>query len=231
MNEQPTNATIQQVVEILRREQTTKQPVTNFSPLLIESGKIIFRNIARTICPDFVIDDNNRDTVTKVFRYAMRIPTEGIDLNRGLWLEGNVGTGKTVLLKTYREFVNRTYYRPIGALNADKFRFNIFPCMSICFDFSSNGYDVLKSHAGRPAAYDDLGTEPATANYFGTPVNVFEYLLQIRYDRPDIRTHITTNLTPDDVAKRYGDRISDRCVEMFNRIELNGFSRRKSAKL
>lgn len=216
---------IADAVAALRANQNQTPPV--YTSQQIEENKRLFMMIAKEICPKFKVDNDNRDAVSKVFNYAMRIPTEGIDLNRGLWLHGDIGTGKTTLLKIYREFVELTYPRNNSSRVADKYRFRIHPCMSICLKFASEGYDVLNHHIDRTAAYDELGSEPRVTNYYGTPVNVFEYLLQIRYGRGDLRTHVTTNLSMKQVAERYGDRIEDRCMEMFNRIEMNGDTRRR----
>lgn len=218
------NQAIHEVLAVIRENQTAQE--VNYTNQQIAESKKLFFNVARSICPSFVIDNVNRDAVDKVFRYAMRIPVEGIDLNRGLWLHGDIGTGKTTLLKIYQKFIDITYPRTLSSRISDRARFRIYPCMSVCLDFASQGYDVLKSHIDKTAAYDELGSEPRVTNYYGTPVNVFEYLLQIRYGRGDLKTHVTTNLTMEQIAERYGDRIEDRCMEMFNRIEMNGDSRR-----
>ncbi len=44
-----------------------------------------------------------------------------------------------------------------------------------------------------------------------------QYILQRRYDlRFGDFTHITSNLSPDQIADVYGEHIYDRCMEMFN---------------
>ena len=74
---------------------------------------------------------------------------------------------------------------------------------------------------------DELGREPRPAKYFGTELNVIQFVLQLRYDhRRDSVTHITTNLKPEDIAQYYGEYIADRCREMFNFIEFKGASLR-----
>lgn len=74
---------------------------------------------------------------------------------------------------------------------------------------------------------DELGREPRPAKYFGTELNVIQFVLQLRYDhRRDSVTHITTNLKPEDIAQYYGAYIADRCWEMFNFIEFQGASLR-----
>ncbi|MBQ4008769.1 MAG: hypothetical protein II603_09545 [Muribaculaceae bacterium] len=75
---------------------------------------------------------------------------------------------------------------------------------------------------------DELGREPMPANNFGTKMNVMQHIIQMRYDnRRSCVTHVTTNMAPTDVAKYYGSYVADRCVEMFNFINLNGTSLRQ----
>ena len=55
-----------------------------------------------------------------------------------------------------------------------------------------------------------------------------QHIIQMRYDnRRSCVTHVTTNMAPTDVAKYYGSYVADRCVEMFNFINLNGTSLRQ----
>ena len=75
---------------------------------------------------------------------------------------------------------------------------------------------------------DELGREPIPASNYGTRMNVMQFVLQMRYDiRSYSMTHVTTNLSLEDVAKVYGVYIADRCIEMFNFIEFRGESLRR----
>lgn len=198
----------------------------NWSATQIERYKQVYMDCARKICPDFAVTQANSDAIIKTFNYAMRIPTSGIDLNKGIWLYGDIGTGKSTLMSVLREFTFKVGVKDQrGACAA---AFGVFPCMEVCMQFSKEGYDILDKHSKVTRAYDELGAEPKVTNYYGTPVNVFEYLLQIRYARrAEYVTHITTNMSLPQVAERYGFRIEDRCVEMFNFIEMSGMSLRK----
>jgi hypothetical protein len=69
--------------------------------------------------------------------------------------------------------------------------------------------------------FDDLGAESMGNNY-----GKREFMIDIlegRYDNPQCRggakTHIITNLTLDQIAKRYGPRVLDRLRQLFNLIE------------
>ena len=62
-------------------------------------------------------------------------------------------------------------------------------------------------------AIDDVGIEPLEVMEYGNVANPIVELLTKRYDE-QLFTILTTNLTPDGIRKRYGDRIADRLNEM-----------------
>lgn len=73
---------------------------------------------------------------------------------------------------------------------------------------------------------DDVGTEPASLKVWGNEVSPLVDLLYHRYDR-QLFTIITSNLEGDeDIAKRYGVRVADRFVEMFDLIGFDNSSYR-----
>jgi DNA replication protein DnaC len=70
---------------------------------------------------------------------------------------------------------------------------------------------------------DDLGTE-STTDYCREQV---ETLIDARYRQRDVlRTYITTNLTLQDLVKRYSDRTVSRLAEMCYLHEFTGADRR-----
>ena len=73
---------------------------------------------------------------------------------------------------------------------------------------------------------DDVGTEPASLKVWGNEVSPLVDLLYHRYDR-QLFTIITSNLEGDeDIAKRYGVRVADRFIEMFDLIGFDNSSYR-----
>ena len=75
--------------------------------------------------------------------------------------------------------------------------------------------------------FDELGRETIPAKYFGTELNVMQYIFQCRYElRHEAITHVTPNLTIKEIQRIYGAYIADRINEMFNVLDLNGASRR-----
>lgn len=72
-------------------------------------------------------------------------------------------------------------------------------------------------------AIDDLGREPNIVKVFGTEKLPLVGLLAARYDSR-LPTIITTNLGPEGIAERYGERIADRLREIADAIGFEGDS-------
>ncbi len=150
----------------------------------------------------------------------------GIEVNpeRGLWLMGNMGTGKSTLMRAVMNFC---------AIYADPRSPNLPRVMTwrhakdIASGYEEHGARYLTDLCNvETLIIDDLGTEsPATMRY-GNAINVVEDVLSRRYDRRKM-TMVTTNLKMDQVKKIYRDRIFDRVRETFNVLEFLGTSHRK----
>jgi hypothetical protein len=180
------------------------------------------------------IDLENEEVVWLLCLYFSgdeRFNLEGFNLEKGICLFGGVGVGKTTLIEKF--FQNQRQ------------SFIIKMCRAIEDEFSQNGDVVLKEYGiyrqasvnGDPYGhqvlgycFDDLGTEPPS-KYYGKNVDVMAEVLLNRYDNklPFNQTHITTNLSTDEIINRYGSRVADRMQQMFNMIvfPLDAKSRRK----
>ena len=73
---------------------------------------------------------------------------------------------------------------------------------------------------------DDVGTEPPVSQEFGNKIAPFAYLISERYPNR-LPTIITSNISLDDMGKRYGERIQDRITEMCEIIVLESKSYRR----
>lgn len=196
---------------------------------------------SKMISSGFNLDASNRNYVNALTFYFNRdnrfedieLNNLGLkmDLNKGLFLFGTVGVGKTKIMELFYKN-KRTCYKMIS-------------CRKVVSEYIKHGHDVIEpmSHSMVPMVknidnffqdregicFDDLGTESETANNFGNKRNVFEQILLDRYDNglPFHETHITSNLSPEMIKERYGERVVSRMREMFNIIELKGNDRRK----
>lgn len=77
---------------------------------------------------------------------------------------------------------------------------------------------------------DDIGTEDCPIMKYGTATNLIADVLDRRYymgfQRHNVRTIVTCNLSDAELKERYGLRIDDRMNEMFTFATVNGKSLR-----
>lgn len=179
-----------------------------------------------TVHPDFKIQEEEKPLVKKLLCYFLKdkdtAPFLGINLNKGILLNGPIGCGKTSLMKLMR------FYEPTNN------RFILKSCRDISFEFIHRGYEVISKYSNRsfnnfePITYcfDDLGAE-RNIKYFGNECNVLAEVMLSRYDlftSRNLITHITTNLAPSELESFYGNRLRSRLREQFNLIAFNGKS-------
>lgn len=160
------------------------------------------------------------------------------DPDKGLWLWGDIGTGKSTMLEIIRRYCNRVRplrrYREYESMTVARglcseawpYGFRITNASYVAGLFARDGYPGIEPYIlNCRQAFDEVGREAIPTGYFGNMENVFQYIFQRRYDlRYADFTHVTSNLRPEQIADVYGDHIYDRCLEMFNFVEMSGES-------
>ena len=183
------------------------------------SSRIPARYLGKTFA-DYQVDGSNRTAV----EYAKN----ALKLNYGAYFYGECGTGKTFLASLIaQDFLQdgkTVLFAKVPSLLDD-----------IRATFNGNGkeLDLLDElRAANLVVLDDFGMEKPTQWAGSTLCKV----LDMRYDNPTGKTIITSNLAPDELAKRLnsasdgqnlnGSRIADRCREICEPILLKGTTRR-----
>lgn len=180
-------------------------------------------------CPSFSVSDMNRNLINEIFLYANG-RSQVFDSVKGLWLYGPVGTGKSTIIQILRTYDFLSKLDDIGWKSSGGF--GIVSASMVSNQFARKGLDGIDKYAynnGKPDtwAFDEVGREPRPTKYFGTEMNVMQFVFQTRYEfRRKCLTHVTTNMPPEDITSKYGDYIADRVNEMFNVVEIKGESRR-----
>ncbi len=191
------------------------------------------------VCPGFQITDQNKKelhalalyfTGSKNFEKLKHL--DAPSLSKGILLRGQVGTGKTLAMRLFNDF--------LGQWNVQGFR--ILACRHAVRDYRQEGDKALerygrKSYSSDPdqrrplvICFDDLGVEDTKAKSWGNESSVMGDILMDRYEcflRDGMITHATTNLTNSQLKETYGLRLYDRMKEMFNVIKMEGASFRK----
>lgn len=133
-----------------------------------------------------------------------------------VFLWGNVGTGKTTILRAVRLILERR----------NKVM-HIFHAVTMCDLAATNIQEFVKEQTTYFLGIDDLGEEPEKIMNFGTPIYPIRSLLERRYSLC-LPTFISANISPEHVRERYGERVADRMGQIAFSLSFPGESLRTS---
>lgn len=134
----------------------------------------------------------------------------GYSFKKGLLLRGISGLGKTHLVRCLEQ----------NELNPIK----VVSMVEISEDVKSDGEYNLAMNNCKILYLDDVGTEEATINHFGTKINWFKNFIEMYYLRNKIfnKLIISTNNNFSEIEEKYGFRVRSRIKDMFNIIDVSG---------
>lgn len=192
--------------------------------------------IGEFLAPGFQIDEHNRFAYENAVRWCINDPAmkcnafEGpvipADAQKGLYIFGNVGTGKSLLLDVCRLLCK--IYR-IGVKSGDEptpLAWTTGRADDICDQIAADG--DLKIWKDYPVlCIQDLGNEPPEVLYMGNRRRVMRSVLEARGDMYDRLTLISSNIRPEKLGEFYGARVASRIKQMCNAILMGGPDRRK----
>jgi hypothetical protein len=215
--------------------ETQAEPIS--SPKISEqdSEKIIkvISEEGKKIIPGFEITENQKSYYLNLGLYFKNSEECVWDCKKGLYIAGDIGTGKTLSLTIMRGLFKN---------------FGIISCRHLVREYLSSEkpasvldkYGVkslIENQAGtigkeKPLDwfFDDLGLEVGSAKNYGNQINVMEEILMDRAEMfisHGMKTYITTNLDTKMLEEKYGERILDRMKQICNYIPLTGTSKRK----
>lgn len=177
----------------------------------------------------FVVNKQNESVIKILVLYFAEHESSKLNPNKGIYLCGSVGTGKTTLMRMFASWPH------------NKRKYLFASCRDIQQEFAIGGFQSLLKYSKKSFKYrngnhmpqngwiaycfDDFGSE-GKAMYFGNKVLVMEEIVQDRYNQYEVHgmlTHATSNLISGEVIQEmYGIRVRDRIRGMFNIIELSG---------
>lgn len=235
------NRYIERTCEKMRKEQLQSQNLANknvfnahANALLWVANNVVLAHQRRK----FVVDDNNRDVLRFLLYYFNGCPLaeevfpgRGYKLHKHIMLQGAVGTGKTLLMQVFSEYLNIT--------ENPRFFYNLSVTQMVNYYTLHNNLDRYTFYEEENRGFkcepvniclNDIGVQSTKFYGIDTDTLTTEFL----HARNEIWTqyhkmaHLTTNLTNEQLKQKYRDgfgRLLDR-FKTYNIIPLTGDSRR-----
>lgn len=187
---------------------------------------------------EFEVDENNSKVLSFLLyyfngcRYAEQVfPDEDYKIHKNLLLVGEPGTGKTMLMQIFSDYLRLTH-NPNTFENLSVTQMMNYYKMNGHIDRHTFNEGQSKGFKPEPfnICLNDIGLETGNQKSYGTSLNsVIDEFLYARYEiyqQFGKMYHITSNLDAEEFKKRFADRLVDR-FKSFNLIPLTGNSRRK----
>ena len=247
---QDTWAKIQNFADValaeMRRQKRVFDDLTNEEVFQAHSRLLVY--IANTVClapqhRTFEIDDNNRKVLRFLLYYFNNcelaetvFPEQHYKLHNNLLIMGNVGTGKTMLMQIFSEYLritkNPNFFYNVSVTQMT----NYFTIHNNIDRYTYNEEATTTRFEGSPVnvCLNDIGVENRPFYGIDTRTVVEDFL----HARNEIWTHtaiegrkfahLTTNLTKKQLKETFTDdfgRLTDR-FKTYNIIILKGESRR-----
>lgn len=168
----------------------------------------------------FKIKNEHLLVIQKILTYAVQDEYNnerlGIDLKKGLFINGSEGSGKTAIMHLCKPY--------FGTRAAFDFK----SCKAISFEYAPNDFEALHPYLhqsgkySRPKIYcfDDFGTE-SIQKHFGNECDVMNEIMTVQFEEFIEKgnfSHIISQLTPTEIEKRYGSKIRNQFRSMYNLI-------------
>ena len=190
-----------------------------------------FWNCILEINPKFNPTEAQKKLLRALLLYAVKSDESTLDTNKGLYLSGSFGFGKSDILTALNNFFFKWWHYNLFLFQSAT------TCVSEYRHDQDLNYLTERKSNGKinPIVFcwDDLGLEPDKVNSFGNEINLFSALINIRYElwkQSGLKTHFTTNLLAKEFDERYTANNRSRIAQMCNIISVESESQREQFK-
>lgn len=206
---------------------------------IINRHKIIIKNIANILINensiskdvDYVFNDNNKVIFNNLLWYFSGNGIDGgYDIDKGIAIIGTYGTGKTTIFRIFQRychlFDNGNAFR-ITSLN------EIIENLQDERTEDILTYNIKSSPRGAKIrnplniCINEFGAIDDIKIYGSSAKSLFQNFMMKRYEifqEFGKKTHITTNITGEQMRDLFSAQLIDRFKEMFNTVKLTGKS-------
>lgn len=214
---------LQEIWNIERREKEREEEKRKTAELEAAwDAKRVFQFMKWTCFNEYgrqlIVNENNKHLITALCFFISgdeRFETElGYSLKKGLFIRGTVGLGKTFLVQC----VSKNEINPVLVLSM----------IEIADEIRSEGEYEIKIGKNKMIYLDDVGSEEATVNHFGTRINFFKNFIEQCYLRNKTfgKLLVSSNNSFAEIEEKYGFRVRSRIKDMFNVIDVKGVDMR-----
>jgi DNA replication protein DnaC len=202
--------------EVIKPDFTEKRWINcNVSP---EVFKAQFTRSVNTVMQsegikfDFKVDVHNKGFINQLYFYLNGSRQFKGDPNKGILLLGDIGCGKTFLMQTLFDMIEKLMSKVILQVHAK----------NIHTEIEAKGIEYFRK---RPLFVDDIGKEEKEVKVYGSVHKPFEDLIAFRYANKGV-TFGTGNFNMKTYEEMYFRHLTDRMKQLFNVMILPGTSRR-----
>lgn len=193
----------------------------------IANLKRLIAHCAKRIEPNYSF--NNYESVWRDIAQNLA-ETDKKTMQRGYYLTGGVGCGKTTIFKILSAVLTNLQvpnkFVSMSTVVRD-YQTNGLAGIDYLFENPQiNGYGVVIPKP-KVIFLDDIGIESVQQHY-GNKLNLVDYIVHSRYDiwktKPSLKLHLSTNLNKEEMSERYDKRTISRIAEMslfFKMPEIN----------